>query len=337
MIIVMAPGHTEEEFQAVVRRMEALGYRAHVIRGVERTVIGAVGHEDKTPLAALEQMSGVEAAIPILKPFKLASAEWKKQATIVHVDDVKIGAEEIVVIAGPGVVESEEQIFEAARAAKEAGARLLRACVYGQYMSPYGEAGEEEEKLAALRRVREETGMLIVTEVFSIRDFDAVAEIADIVQVGARNCQNFALLRQVGRLAKPVFLKRGMSTTVREFLMAAEYVLSEGNGNVILCERGIRTFDSETAFSLDLNAIPAIKRQCHLPVFVDPSHGTGRADLVAPMAKAAVAAGCDGLMIEIHPRPERAQLDGAQSLRPREFAALMADLRTVAEAVDRTL
>lgn len=337
MIIVMAPGHTEGERQAVVDRIQMLGYKAHLIYGVERTVIAAVGHEDKSPLAAVEQMSGVEAAIPILKPFKLASAEWKKEPTLVRIGDVAIGGETVVVIAGPGVVENEQQALEAAREAKAAGARLFRGSVYSHYMSPYETAGGENAKLDVLRRVREETGLGIVTEVFSVNEVDAVAEFADVVQIGARNCQNYSLLRVVGRLGKPVFLKRGMSTTIREFLMAAEYILSEGNPNVILCERGIRTFEGATRFSLDLNIVPVVKRQSHLPIFIDPSHGTGRRKLVAPMARAAVAAGCDGLMIEMHPHPDQATLDGAQSLRPGEFAVLMADLRKIAAAVDRKL
>jgi 3-deoxy-7-phosphoheptulonate synthase len=337
MIIVMAPGHTEAELQAVIERIQVLGYRAHIIRGVERNVIGAVGHEDKTPLAVLEQMPGVEATIPILKPFKLASSEWKKQRTTIEVGDVRIGGQEVVVIAGPGVVESEEQITTTAQAVKAAGARLLRGCVYSYYMSPYSDAEFDPQKLALLCRVREETGLKVVTEVFSAKDIEAIAESADVVQIGARNCQNFALLRLAGRLRKPVFLKRGMSTTIREFIMAAEYILSEGNLQVILCERGIRTFESETPFSLDLNAIPAIKGQCHLPVFVDPSHGTGRRNLVGAMARAAVAAGCDGLMIEVHPHPDQALIDGAQSLRPEQFADLMNDLRRVAEAVGRKM
>ena len=337
MIIVMAPGHSEAERQAVVDRIQMLGYKAHLIYGVERTVIAAVGHEDKSPLAAVEQMSGVEAAIPILKPFKLASAEWKKEPTVIRVGDTTIGGEAVVVIAGPGVVESEEQALEAARAVRAAGARLFRGNVYSHYMSPYESPGGEQARIDALERVRAETGLGVVTEVFSDREVDAVGEFADVVQIGARNCQNYSLLRAVGRLGKPVFLKRGMSTTIKEFLMSAEYVLSEGNPNVMLCERGIRTFASETRFSLDLNAVPAIKRQCHLPMFVDPSHGTGRRHLVAPLARAAVGAGCDGLMIEVHPHPDRAVIDGAQSLRPGEFADLMAELRKIAAAVDRTI
>jgi len=337
MIIVMAAGHTEAELQAAVERIQLLGYRAHLIRGVERTVIGCIGHEDKTPLAVVEQMPGVEAAIPILKPFKLASSEWKKQPTVIEVGDVRIGSPEIVVVAGPGVIESEEQITATAQAVKAAGAKLLRGCVYSCNMSPYAEAEFDPDKLALLRQVREQTGLKIVTEVFSAKDIETVAESADIVQIGARNCQNYALLRLAGQLCKPVFLKRGMTTTIREFIMAAEYVLSEGNLQVILCERGIRTFESETPFSLDLNAIPAIKGQCHLPVFVDPSHGTGRRNLVGPMARAAVAAGCDGLMIEVHPHPDQALIDGTQSLRPEQFADLMTALRRLAPAVGRRL
>ncbi|MCX8038677.1 MAG: 3-deoxy-7-phosphoheptulonate synthase [Candidatus Sumerlaeia bacterium] len=337
MIIVMAPHSTEEEFQAVIERIQLLGYRAHVIRGVERTVIGAVGHEDKSHLPIIEQMKGVEAVIPILKPFKLASAEWKQQRTTVRVGDVVIGGDEIVIIAGPGVVESEAQVLAAAEAVRAAGAKLFRGCVYSYYMSPYTQTEFDPEKLSLLRRVREETGLPVVTEVFSAKDLDAIAQTADMIQIGARNSQNFSLLRLVGRLRKPVFLKRGMSLTIREFIMAAEYILSEGNSEVVLCERGIRTFESETPFSLDLNAVPVIKGQCHLPVFVDPSHGTGRRHLVAAMARAAVAAGADGLMIEVHPHPDQAVLDGAQSLRPEQFADLMPQLRRIAEAVGRKI
>jgi len=337
MIIVMAPGHTEEELQAVVDRMQLLAYRAHIIRGVERTVIGAVGHEDKTPLVVLEQMRGVEATIPIMKPFKLASSEWKKQPTTIEVGDAKIGGEEIIVIAGPGVVESEEQVFEVAHAIKGVGVKLLRGCVYSYYMSPYTETEFEPSKLGVLEKVRAETGLKIVTEVFSAKDMEAIGERADVVQIGARNCQNYALLRLAGRLRKPIFIKRGMATTIREFLMAAEYILSEGNSQVILCECGIRTFENETPFSLDLNAVPTIKGQCHLPVFVDPSHGTGRRNLVGPMARAAIAAGADGLMIEVHPHPDQAVVDGAQSLRPQQFVELMEGLRLMATAVGRKL
>jgi 3-deoxy-7-phosphoheptulonate synthase len=338
MIIVMAPGHSEGEFQAVVDRIQSLGYRAHVIRGVERTVIGAVGHEDKSPLFAVEQMPGVEAAIPILKPFKLASAEWKKQRTVIDVGGVTIGGPEIVIIAGPGVVEDEEPMLQTARAAQAAGAKIFRACVFSRYMSPYASESFTSERIDGIRRVREATGLKIISEVFALDDVETVAEFADVVQVGARNCQNFVLLRAVGKLRKPVFLERGMSTTIREFLMAGEYVMSEGNSDVILCERGIRTFDErEMHFALDLNAVPVIRGQSHLPIFVDPSHGTGKRPLVAPMARAAIAAGCDGLMIEMHPNPDYAMLDGPQSVWPGELAALIKDLRRVAAAVDRQI
>jgi len=338
MIIVMAPGNTEEELQAVIARIQQLGYRAHVIRGVERTVIGAVGHEDKSPLAVVEQMSGVEAAIPILKPFKLASAEWKRERTVIDVDGVTIGGPKITLIAGPGAIESEEQALEAARGVRAAGAELFRACIYSHYMTPYGGTDSTREKIEIIRRVRAETGLKIVTETFSLDDVETIASFADVVQIGARNCQNFVLLRQVGRLRKPVLLKRGMSTTMREFIMAAEYILSEGNSDVILCERGIRAHDeTETRYALDLNVIPVSRLQTHLPIFVDPSHGTGKRHLVAPMARAAVAAGADGLMIEVHPHPDRALHDGAQSIRPSELAELIGQLRRVAAAIDRTI
>jgi len=337
MIIVMSPGHTEEQLQAVMRRIEEMGYSCHLSRGAERTIIGAVGSKDKTPLQTLEQMEGVETVIPILRPYKLAGREFKREPTVVDVGGVKIGGPEIVVIAGPCSVESEKQVLEVARAVKAAGAKMLRGGAYKPRTSPYAFQGLEEDGLTILQAAKAETGLKIVTEIVSVTDIDTLLKYADVLQVGARNCQNYALLRAVGQTRKPVLLKRGMAATIHEYLMAAEYCLSEGNYDIILCERGIRTFETETRFTLDLNAVPVLKNLSHLPVLVDPSHGTGYWRLVGPMARAAIAAGADGLEVEVHPDPANALSDGAQSLRPRKFERLMGELRRVAEAVGRSL
>ncbi len=337
MIIVMGPGHTEEQLQAVIRRIEEMGYSVHLSRGVERTIVGAVGSKDKTPLHALQQMEGVEAVIPILRPWKLAGREFKREGTVVDVEGVPVGGPKIVVIAGPCSVENEKQIIESARAVKAAGAVMLRGGAYKPRTSPYAFQGLEEDGLKMLQAAKAETGLKIVTEIVSVTDLDILLKYADVLQIGARNCQNYALLRAVGQARKPVLLKRGMSATIHEYLMAAEYCLSEGNYDILLCERGIRTFETETRFTLDLNAVPVLKHLSHLPVLVDPSHGTGHWRLVGPMSRAAIAAGADGLEIEVHPDPANALSDGAQSLRPAKFERLMEELRRVAEAVDRTL
>ena len=337
MIIVMGPDGTEENLQTVIREIEELGYKAHIIRGVERTVVGAVGHEDKSPLQHIASMPGVEQVIPILKPFKLASKEFKPEASVVDVDGVKIGGEEIVVIAGPCSVESEEQVMTAAREAKKYGAKLLRGGAFKPRTSPYAFQGLREEGLKILDAARKETGLKVVTEVVSLSDLDTCLQYADVLQIGARNCQNYPLLKAVGQAKKPVLFKRGMSTLIKEYLQAAEYILSEGNYDVILCERGLRTFENATRFTLDLNAVPVIKNQCHLPVFVDPSHGTGAWRYVTPMARAAVAAGCDGLIVEVHPNPAEAWSDGPQSLKPKKFEILMSEVRKIAEAMGRKL
>jgi 3-deoxy-7-phosphoheptulonate synthase len=337
MIIVMAPGHTEEQLQAVSRRIEEMGYSCHLSRGVERTIVGCVGHKDKAPLQSLQQMEGVESVIPILRPYKLASRDFRPEDTVVDVDGVKIGGPEIVVIAGPCSVESERQLLATARAVKAAGAKLLRGGAYKPRTSPYAFQGLEEDGLKILHSAKQETGLKVVTEIISVNDVEMLLKYVDVFQVGARNSQNFALLRAVGQARKPVLLKRGMSTTIQEYLMAAEYCLSEGNYEIILCERGIRTFETETRFTLDLNAVPVLKRLSHLPVLVDPSHGTGQWRLVLPMARAAVAAGCNGLAVEVHPDPPNALSDGAQSLRPEKFERLMEAVRRMAEAVGRTL
>ncbi len=338
MIIVMKTGAHESQIQDVIHRVEALGYQAHVIQGAQRTVIGAVGDErGKDRLQSLEVMPGVETVLPILQPFKLASREVKGGKSVVKVGDLEIGGEAVVVMAGPCSVESEAQMLQTAQAVKAAGAKVLRGGAFKPRTSPYAFQGMAEEGLKLLDLARAATGLKIVTEVVNPADAELVAEYADILQVGASTAQNFGLLKRVGEVGKPVLLKRGMATTIKEFLMAAEYILSEGNYDVILCERGIRTFETSTRFTLDLNAIPVLSKLTHLPVFVDPSHGTGHWDYVAPMAKAAIACGADGLIIEVHPNPEEAQSDGLQSLKLQKFQQLMDELRPVAEAVGRRL
>lgn len=338
MIIVMKTGAREEQIQEVIQRIEELGYKSHVIRGTQRTVMGAVGDErGKARLQSLESMPGVESIVPILQPFKLASREVKPAKTVVKVGDLEIGGQAVVVMAGPCSVESESQMLETARAVKAAGATVLRGGAFKPRTSPYSFQGLAEEGLKLLDLARAETGLKIVTEVVNPMDAELVAEYADILQIGARNAQNFALLKKVGEVGKPVLLKRGMATTIKEFLMAAEYILSEGNYNVVLCERGIRTFEISTRFTLDLNAVPVLNKLTHLPVIVDPSHGTGRRDLVLPMSKAAIAAGADGLLIEVHPNPDEALCDGRQSISIQELARLMDELRPVAGACGREL
>ena len=338
MIIVMKGTATEEELQRVIHTIEELGYQSHVIRGTQRSVIGAVGDErGKARLQSLEALPGVENVVPILQPFKLASREFKPTRTAVKVRDVEIGGDRLPIVAGPCSVESEDQILETAKAVKEAGASILRGGAFKPRTSPYAFQGLGEEGLRLLAAARDETGLAIVTEVLKPEDVDLVAGSADMLQIGARNMQNFALLKRVGETKKPVLLKRGISSTIQEFLMAAEYILSEGNYDVVLCERGIRTFETATRFTLDLNAVPVIKKLSHLPVIVDPSHGTGHWDYVTPMAKAAIACGADGLMIEVHMRPEIAFSDGIQSLKPTMFRQLMQEIAPFVQAAGRRL
>lgn len=339
MIIVMKAGAGKKERDEVVKRIKELGYKPHVIHGTTRDVIGAVGDErGKLVLQSIESMHGVENVVPILKPYKLASKELRIEPSVIRINDsVAIGGKKLVVMAGPCSVEGETQIMASARAVKEAGATVLRGGAFKPRTSPYSFQGLEEDGLKLLAQARAETGLPVVTEVVNPETADLVAEYADILQIGARNSQNFALLKKVGQLRKPVLLKRGMSMTIQEFLMSAEYIMSEGNQNVILCERGIRTFETATRNTLDLSAIPVLKEKTHLPVIADPSHGTGDYHYVAAMSYAAVAAGADGLIIEVHPDPERASSDGPQSLKPKKFAAMMAKLRRIAEASDRTL
>jgi len=338
MIIVLKAGSSDAAIEDVARRIQAMGYHPHVSRGESRTVIGAIGDDrGKERLSALESLECVEAVVRILQPFKLASREVHPENTQVRVNDVVIGGPRIVVMAGPCSVESREQLMEVATRAKTAGAALLRGGAFKPRTSPYAFQGLEEEGLKLLAEARKQTGLPVVTEVMEPEKVEVVAEHSDILQIGARNVQNFPLLKRVADCGKPVLLKRGMATSVQEFLLSAEYILSGGNPNVILCERGIRTFETATRFTLDLNAIPVIKKLSHLPVVVDPSHGTGHWEYVAPMAKAAVACGADGLIIEVHNKPEDALSDGPQSLKPDRFDQLMKELKPLAQAVGRTI
>ncbi len=338
MIIVMSAKATEEQIQSVEDMITQLGYTCHEIVGVERKVIGAVGDErGRDRLQAIESMPGVESVVPILKPYKLASREVKSSNTICQVGDATIGGKEIAIMAGPCSVEGREQVCTTAKLVKEAGANFLRGGAYKPRTSPYSFQGLEEEGLKLLQEAKEQSGLPIVTEVMNPREVDLVAQYADIMQVGARNVQNFSLLKELGKINKPILLKRGMMTTINEFLMSAEYILSEGNRNVILCERGIRTFETATRNTLDLSCIPVLKKETHLPIIVDPSHATGHWDLVESMARAAIAAGADGLMIEVHPDPATAFSDGPQSLKPAKFAALMDNIRPFIKLMGRTL
>ena len=335
MIVVLKPGLSPEEIQSVEERVESLGLTAHISVGKERTIIGAIGDERVLVDRSLESFPGVESVLQILKPYKLVSREFQKENTVINVSGREIGSERVHVMAGPCSVESRDQVLAAAVPVKEAGATFLRGGAFKPRSSPYSFQGLGEEGLGYLEYARAVTGLSIITEVLDPRDLDLVYHRTDILQIGARNMQNFKLLTEVGKLDKPVMLKRGMSATITEFLLSAEYIASEGNRQIILCERGIRTYETETRNTLDLSAVPVLKQLSHLPVFVDPSHGTGRWDLVAPMALAGVAAGADGLLIEVHSQPDVALSDGPQSLKPEKFKKLMGDLSKVAEAVGR--
>jgi len=339
MIIVMKAGANQQQIDRVFEKVKELGFRVHPIYGELRTVIACVGDErGKFRLQALETLDGVENVVPILKPFKLASREWHGSRTTITIPapgrsdnpPIVIGGDHFVVMAGPCSVESREQILLSAELVKKAGAKVLRGGAFKPRTSPYAFQGLEEEGLKLLAEAREKTGLLIITEVITPTDVPLVADYADILQIGARNMQNFALLKDIGKLKKPVLLKRGQSSTLKELLMSAEYIMSQGNEQVILCERGIRTFEEYTRNTCDLSAVPALKELSHLPVIVDPSHGTGVRSLVTPLAKAAIAVGADGLIIEVHPHPEVAFSDGAQSLTPDQFGMLMDWVRKLA-------
>ncbi|MCK4473070.1 MAG: 3-deoxy-7-phosphoheptulonate synthase [Anaerolineae bacterium] len=321
----------------VTARIEQLGCRTHLSEGEERTIIGVIGNGRPLDREQIERMAGVERTVPILRPFKLASRQFHPQDTVVTVNGVPIGGRQVVVMAGPCAIESRDQLLETARAVKEAGALVLRGGAFKPRTSPYSFQGLGEEGLRLLAEAREETGLPAVTEVMDPQMVPLVTGYADILQVGARNMQNYALLHAIGETQWPVLLKRGMMSTIEELLMAAEYILSHGNDHVILCERGIRTFEPYTRNTLDISAVPLLKQLSHLPVVVDPSHGTGKWELVEPVSRAAVAAGADGLIIEVHPHPDEALSDGAQSLKPARFTTLMQSLRPVAEAVGRVL
>ncbi len=338
MIIVMKSHAAPKEIEDVVKRVEELGYKIHLSRGEARTIIGVIGADEHLIAnSTFEVMDGVERTMRVMQPYKMASRDFSASDTVIEVGGVPIGCKRIVVMAGPCSVESREMILETAHLVKAAGATVLRGGAFKPRSSPYSFQGLGEEGLKYLAEAREQTGLPIITEVMSTDDVELVGEYTDIFQVGARNMQNYSLLKVLGKQRKPVFLKRGMSGTIQELLMSAEYILAGGNMQVMLCERGIRTYETATRNTFDINAIPVLKEQSHLPVVADPSHGTGMWQYVAPVAKAAVAAGADALMIEVHPNPARAWSDGAQSLTPERFAKLMADLRLIAAAVGREI
>ena len=334
MIVILKPGVSLKTMGELVKFIEGQGLRVgRISRGEERTVIGLAGQEHLVPVDRLLAFEGVEDVVPVERPFKLVNREIQPEDTVVRGDGFAFGGGTFTVIAGPCSVESEEQILETARFVKKHGAAMLRGGAFKPRTSPYSFQGLADEGLALLDRAREETGLAIITEVMSAGDVDRVAAVADVLQVGARNMQNFRLLQQVGRSDRPVFLKRGQSATLEEFLLAAEYVAAEGNPSVILCERGIRTFEKYTRNTLDISAVPLLKQLSHLPVVADPSHATGRRDLVAPLAAAALAAGADGVMVEVHPDPENALSDGPQSLTFEEFAGLMERIERIRSAL----
>lgn len=337
MVIVMKHHATHDQIERVVQHIESLGYRAHLSQGEERTIIGVIGDERPIEPESFELLEGVERAVRILHPFKLASRDFHPDDSIVKINGVSIGGKQIVVMAGPCSVESREQLMETAAAVKQAGAHILRGGAFKPRTSPYAFQGLGLKGLELLREAREEFHLPIITEVMSPQEVTLVAQYADILQIGARNMQNYALLHAVGEVQKPVLLKRGLMSTVEELLMAAEYILSHGNTRVMLCERGIRTFETATRNTFDVNAIPVLKSLTHLPVIADPSHGTGKWELVTPIARAAIAAGADGLIIEVHCDPAHALSDGAQSLKPENFARLVEQVRRVAQAVERTV
>lgn len=338
MIVVFKKEATQKEIDHVIERVEKLGLKAIVSRGTERTIMGIIGPEEAIRMQPLEAFSGVEKVMPVLAPYKLVSREFKKENSVIKIrEGVEIGANRLVVIAGPCSIESRNLLYEVAVKIKDAGALILRGGAFKPRTSPYTFQGLGDEGLKILKEVSSELNIATVTEVMDTKDVDLVARYADILQIGARNMQNFNLLKEVGQTQKPVILKRGLSATIKELLMSAEYIMAEGNFNVILCERGIRTFEDFTRNTLDLSAVPSVKQLSHLPVLVDPSHATGKWGLVAPLSKAAVACGADGLLIEVHTKPEEALSDGPQQLLPENFALLMKELDSVAKAVGRQL
>lgn len=336
MLIVMRHGAAEEDIRRVAATIEEMGYQARPMPGKQRTTVGLVGNDGRVDGSRLAALPGVQEIIHVTKPYKQVSREWKAESTVIRLPGgLTVGGDEVVVMAGPCSVESERQLLDAARAVRESGATVLRAGAYKPRSSPYSFQGLGRAGLKLLARAREETGLLIVTEAMDVEEMDFVAETADIIQLGARNMQNYSLLKRAGRSGKPILLKRGLSATIQELLLSAEYILAEGNPNVILCERGVRGFDTATRNIFDLSAIAVVHGLSHLPIIADPSHGTGHRDMVIPMARAAVAAGADGLLVEVHPSPDRALSDGAQSLYPEQFDRMMKETRLIAEAIGR--
>jgi 3-deoxy-7-phosphoheptulonate synthase len=337
MMIVMKDGATEDQINEVIDKLHGIGAEAHLSRGEFKTIIGAIGDREKISEIPLAALPGVEKVIPVMKPYKLVSREFHPEGTVVQVGPVQLGSKGFVVIAGPCAVENEKQLISAAKAAKEAGAHILRGGAFKPRTSPYSFQGLGEEGLKLLARAREATGLPVVTEIVDVRHVVMVSSYADMLQIGARNMQNYLLLREVGMQHKPVMLKRGLSSTIEEMLMAAEYIVRGGNNNVVLCERGIRTFETATRNTLDLSAIPLVKKQSHLPIVVDPSHATGIRETIAALSKGALAVGADGVMVEMHPDPKAALCDGSQSLDFDEFAGLMQELKAVAKPLGRTI
>ncbi len=337
MLVVMQQGATEPQIQMVIDRLVELGFDVHRSTGVIHTVLGGVGGNYEFDLAIFEVMEGVKEVHRIMSPYKLASRSFRPAGTVVRIGDVDIGGDRVVVMAGPCSVESRDQIERSAEMGAKAGARVIRGGAFKPRSSPYSFQGLGEEGLRILREAADRNGLLVVSEVMDSTQIPLVAEYADILQVGARNMQNYNLLRELGKQTRPVLLKRGISATIEELLLSAEYILAGGNYDVILCERGIRTFETYTRNTMDISAIPVVKKLSHLPIVADPSHGTGRRDKVVPMARAAVAAGADGLLVEVHPDPDHALSDGAQSLRPEQFQELMRQLRIIAPAVERSI
>ena len=336
MLVVMRHDARAEDIRAVVAAIEEMGYQARPMPGKQRTTVGLVGNDGRVDGTRVSAMSGVQEIIYVTQPYKQVSREWKPESTVVRLPGgLTIGGEDVIVMAGPCSVESEEQIIAAACVVKDSGATILRAGAFKPRSSPYSFQGLGRRGLELLARARRETGLLIVTEAVDPEGVDHVAEVADIIQIGARNMQNYSLLRRAGRAGKPVLLKRGMAATIQELLLSAEYLLAEGNPDVVLCERGIRSYDNQTRNLLDLSAVPMVHSLSHLPIIADPSHGTGRRDMVVPMALAAVAAGADGLLVEVHPTPDRALSDGGQSLYPEQFDRMMQEARLIAEAIGR--
>ncbi len=337
MIVVMKATATAKHTGAVLKKIQELGFKPHLSSGEKKTIIGMVGNGKKVDPEILLALPGVENVVPILKPFKLAAREFKKESTVVSMNGIKIGGRELVMMAGPCAVENRDQIMETAEVVAKAGAKILRGGAFKPRTSPYSFQGLGEEGLKIMREAADAHGLAMVTEVISPQYVDLVGKYTDILQIGARNMQNFALLEAVGKAARPVLLKRGLMSTIEEWLMSAEYILSNGNPHVILCERGIRTFETYTRNTLDISAVPIVKELSHLPVIIDPSHSTGKRSLVSPISKCGIAAGADGLIVEVHPHPEDALSDGPQSLHPEEFEALMDELKPMAQAMGRDI